>query len=71
MWRHVSCPYILKPHGIFYHNNVPAVVTPWMPHGTVAEYSEKHTDVDRLQLVRLNVPGAWRPSLRISSPCRF
>jgi len=51
LWKHVSCPYILKYNGAFYHNDVPAIVTPWMPRGNIAEYLEKHTEADRLRLV--------------------
>ena len=56
MWRHVSCPYILKFNGTFYYHGVPAIVTPWMAHGNITEYLEKHDDVDRLRLVSVNVP---------------
>ena len=52
----MSCPYILKFDGVFYHNGVPAIVTPWMRHGNIIEYLEKHSDVDRLRLVSLNIP---------------
>jgi len=51
-------PHILEFNGAFYHNNVPAIVTPWMRRGNIAEYLEKHTDVDRLRLVSLSVPPA-------------
>ena len=30
VWKQVSCPYILKFNGVFYYNDVPAIVTPWM-----------------------------------------
>ena len=56
MWRHLSCPYILKFNGTFYRNGVPAIVTPWMRHGNITEYLEKHADADRLRLVSLSVP---------------
>ena len=45
------CPYILKFNGAFYHNGVPAIVTPWVPHGNITNYLEKHSDADRLRLV--------------------
>lgn len=51
MWKHVSCPHILKFNGVFYYNDAPAIVTPWMPHGNITEYVEKHADADRLDLV--------------------
>ena len=51
LWKHLSCPYLLKFNGVFYHNGVPAIVTPWMSNGNVIEYLEKHTDADRLRLV--------------------
>jgi len=56
MWKHLSCPYVLKFNGVFYRNDVPAIVTPWMPHGNIAEYLEKHPEADRLRLVSLDVP---------------
>lgn len=52
----MACPYVLKFNGIFYRNGVPAIVTPWTPHGSITEYLEKHPDVDRLQLVSLSIP---------------
>ena len=55
MWKHVSCPYILKLNGVFRRNDIPAIVTPWMPHGNITEYLEKHPDADRLYLVNLNI----------------
>ena len=55
MWKHVSCPYVLKFNGVFYHNDVPAIVTPWMAHGNITEYLEKHPDANRLCLVSPNV----------------
>ena len=58
MWKHLSCPYLLKFSGVFYHNTVPAIVTPWMPHGHIIEYLEKNADADRLRLVSSNIPGA-------------
>jgi len=51
VWKHLSCPYLLKLNGTFYHNGVPAIVTPWMPRGHIIEYLEKHADADRLRLV--------------------
>ena len=56
VWKYVSCRYILKFDGVFYCNDVPAIVTPWMPHGNITEYLEKHPDVNRLRLVGLNIP---------------
>ena len=53
MWKYVSCPYILKFNGVFYYNELPAIVTPWMVHGNITEYLEKHADADRLRLVSL------------------
>ena len=51
LWKHVSCPYVLKYTGAFYHKDVPAVVTPWMPRGNITEYLERCPDTDRLRLV--------------------
>jgi len=64
----MACPYILKFNGIFYHNDVPAIVTPWVPHGSITKYLEKHIGVDRLQLVRLSVPPVL--SVLHSASCR-
>lgn len=58
MWKYTSCPHILKLGGAFYHNGVPAIVTPWMPHGNVVDYLEKHPDTDRVRLVSLSVSRA-------------
>ena len=55
MWKHVSCPYVLKFNGVFYYNDVPAIVTPWMAHGNITEYVEKNPNVDRLRLASLNI----------------
>ena len=49
----MSCPYILKFNGVFYHNDLPAIATPWMTHGNINEYLEKYADANRLRLVRL------------------
>jgi len=65
MWRHVSSPYILKFNGVFYHDDVPAIVTPWMTHGNITEYLENHPDANRLRLVRLHVA----PAPKIDSLC--
>ena len=58
MWKHVSCPYTLKFNGVFYHDGAPAIVTPWMHHGNITEYVEKHADADRLGLVSSSVSPA-------------
>lgn len=63
MWKYVSCRYILKFDGVLYHDDTPAIVTPWMPHGNITEYLEKHADADRLRLVNLNVLPAQSVSL--------
>ena len=54
MWKHVSCPYILKFNGVFHHNDMPAIVTPWMSHGNITEYLQKTADANRLHLVNAN-----------------
>jgi len=51
VWKHVSCPYVLKFNGAFYHGDLPAIVTPWVAHGNIMEYLEKRPDADRLRLV--------------------
>ena len=72
MWKHISCPHILKFNGAFYHDGVPAIIMPWMPHGNIAEYLEIHTGADRLRLVSLNSPASrCASSYRASSPCSF
>ena len=58
MWKHVSSPYILKFNGVFYHNDMPAIVTSWMSHGNITEYLEKHLGADRLHLVNSKAPPA-------------
>ena len=55
MWKQMACPHILKFNGLFYRNEVPAIVTPWMPHGNITEYLKSH-DADRLRLVSFDVP---------------
>jgi len=74
VWKHVSCPYILEFNGAFYRDGVPAIVTPWMPHGNITEYLEKYPDADRLRLVNLNAlaaPGtrSIRASLCVGFRC--
>lgn len=61
MWKHVSCPYVIKFNGVFHYNDVPAIVTPWMPHGNITEYLERNHDADRLRLVSLP-PSSSMPS---------
>ncbi|KAF9647776.1 kinase-like protein [Thelephora ganbajun] len=51
VWKHLSCPYILKLNGVFYHNGVPAIVTPWMSHGNVTEYLKNNPEANRLRLL--------------------
>ena len=58
MWRYILCPHILKLTGAFFHDDVLAIVTPWMSRGNIAEYLEKHPNADRLQLVSLGVSSA-------------
>ena len=58
MWKHVSSPFILKFNGVFYHNGVPAIVTPWMAHGNIIKYLDKHADADRLRLVSSTTTSA-------------
>ena len=65
VWKHLSCPYLLKFNGVFYHNGMPAVVTPWMSNGCIIEYLEKHTDANPLRLVGWSIPpGLGTSSLR-------
>ena len=72
LWKHMSCRYILKFDGVFYHEDVPAIVTPWMPHGSITDYLEKHPDARRLPLVNLHVtPAPGIHSLRTLSTCSF
>lgn len=51
MWKHLSCLYTLEFNGVFYYNDVPAIVMPWTRHGNITEYLENHGDTDRLRLV--------------------
>ena len=68
MWKHLSCPYILKFIGVFYHNDMPVIVTPWVPHGNITEYLEEQPDEDRLPLVNPSAPAMpGTRSLRASS----
>ena len=55
VWKHISCSHILKFYGAFYRDHQPVIVTPWMLHGNITEYLEKHADADRLRLVNSNV----------------
>ena len=72
MWKHMSCPYILKFNGVFYHNDTPAIITPWMPRGNITEYLEGHVSADRLRLVSLIIPRAPSfSSLQTPSPRSF
>ena len=72
MWKHMSCPYILRFIGVFYHNGLPAIATPWMAHGNINEYVENYADADRLRLVRLNIiPAQSNSSLRTSGLFSF
>ncbi|KAF9645571.1 kinase-like protein [Thelephora ganbajun] len=57
LWKHVSCPYVLKLNGVFYHNGVPAIVTPWMPHGNITEYLENNPKTNRIRLLLDVVKG--------------
>ncbi|KAF9645573.1 kinase-like protein [Thelephora ganbajun] len=57
VWKHVSCPYVLKFNGVFYHNGVPAIVTPWMLHGNVTEYLESNPEANRIRLLLDVVKG--------------
>ena len=56
MWKHMSWPYILEFNGVFYHNGVPAIVTPWMLGGNITEYLEEYTVVERFRLASSSVP---------------
>ena len=47
------CPYTLKLDGLFYRNDVPAIVIPWIPHGNINEYLANHPNADRFRLVSL------------------
>jgi serine/threonine protein kinase len=69
VWKHVSCPYILKFNGVFYRNEVPVIVSPWVPNGNITEYLETHPDANRFRLVSLNVP--LRHLLHNLTPYRF
>lgn len=51
MWKHLSCPYVLNFEGVFYHNDIPAIVTPWISHGNIIEYLGDHPGADRFRLV--------------------
>ena len=52
----MSCPYVLRFDGVFYRNDVPAIVMPWIPNGNITEYLHKNPDADRLRLVSSNIP---------------
>lgn len=69
MWRYMLCPHILKLAGAFFHDDVLAIVTPWMSRGNIAEYLEKHPNADRLQLVSLSVPSV--PEVAHFTSCRY
>ena len=73
MWKYMwSWPHILQFSGVFYHNDVPAIVTPWMPAGTVTEYLESHADADRPTLASSSVlPASGVVSPSVLSPCSF
>jgi len=62
-WKQLSCPYIAKFNGAFYHNGVPAIVAPWMLHRTITKYLEDRPDANRLRLVSLNVPPCDKSEL--------
>ena len=47
----MSSPYVLEFKGVFYRNDVPAIVTPWIANGIITEYLEKNPDAARLHLV--------------------
>ena len=71
MWKHMS-RYLLEFNGVFYYNGVPAIVTRWMPAGTIIEYLEERTDVNRLLLASSGVfPASGTGSLCILSLCSF
>ncbi|KAF9789234.1 kinase-like domain-containing protein [Thelephora terrestris] len=57
LWKHVSCPYILTFQGVFYHNDVPAIVTPWMDKGNITEYLLRFPDANRLRLLLCVIKG--------------
>jgi hypothetical protein len=64
VWGYMSCPYILKSNGLFYRNGVPAVVTPFMPHGGTS--LNIRADVGRLSLASLDIlpaPSIGPPNL--------
>ena len=65
MWKHMSWSFILDLKGVFYHNDVPAIVSSWMPAGTITEYLEQHADADRLRLAS----SSALPWSGIISPC--
>ena len=45
----------LKFKGVFYHNGVPAIVTPWMPTGNITEYLGENPNANRLKLASSSV----------------
>ncbi|KAF9789247.1 kinase-like domain-containing protein [Thelephora terrestris] len=57
LWKHVSYPYILTFQGVFYHNDVPVIVTPWMDNGNITEYLLQFPDADRLRLLLCVIKG--------------
>ena len=72
IWKQIRLLYILKLEGVFYHNGVPAIVTPWMPAGNIIEYLGKTPDANRLKLASSSVlPVSGIGSLRVLSPSSF
>ena len=51
------CPQVQR---LFYHNEVPAIIMPWMPHRNITEYLREHPEVNLLRLVSLNTPKCQR-----------
>ena len=72
MWKHIKLWDTLKLNGVFYHNGVPAFVTPWMPAGNITEYLGKNPNANRLRLASSNVLlVSGISSLYILSPFSF
>ena len=67
-----SWAHILKFDGVFYYNGLPAIVTAWMPAGSITEYLEEYTGANRFELVTSSVlPVSGISSICSLSPSSF
>ncbi|KDQ19166.1 hypothetical protein BOTBODRAFT_485672 [Botryobasidium botryosum FD-172 SS1] len=57
VWHHLEHPNILEFYGVYHHESLDYLVSPWIPNGDLLTYLKSHPQIDRKAMV-LEIAGA-------------